>query len=70
MPGTPSELRWGWPLNRKRADDRGEALALEHLLGKGYSLVERNYRTRYGEIDLILRAAETLMLVLGCKAIT
>ncbi len=63
MPGTPSELRWGRPLNRKRADDRGEALALEHLLGKGYSLVERNYRTRYGEIDLILRAAETLVFV-------
>lgn len=28
-----------------------------------YSVVERNYRTRYGEIDLILRAEKTLVFV-------
>ncbi len=35
-------------------------MALEYLVNKGYSLVERNYRTRYGEIDLILRSGDAL----------
>lgn len=43
--------------------DRGEELALRRLLAEGYELVERNYRTRYGEIDLILRHADSLIFV-------
>lgn len=43
--------------------DRGEDSALRMLLAKGYELVERNYRTRYGEIDLILREGECLVFV-------
>lgn len=31
----------------------GEATAANHLLGLGWAIVERNARTRYGEIDLI-----------------
>jgi putative endonuclease len=30
---------------------------------QGYELVERNYRTRYGELDLILRDENTLVFV-------
>jgi putative endonuclease len=30
---------------------------------QGYELVERNYRTRYGELDLILRRETTLVFV-------
>lgn len=41
----------------------GEALALAYLVDKGYELVRRNYRTRYGEIDLILRTGDTLVFV-------
>lgn len=63
MPGPPPELRRGRGLSRKRAGDRGERLALDYLLDKGYSVVERNYRTRYGEIDLILRSGGTLVFV-------
>lgn len=43
--------------------ERGEELALSHLLAEGYSLVERNYRTRYGEIDLILADGDCLVFV-------
>jgi putative endonuclease len=32
----------------------GERLALEHLQRLGYRLVARNYRTRFGELDLIV----------------
>lgn len=41
----------------------GESLALRYLVGKGYGLLERNYRTRLGEIDLILRDGATLVFV-------
>lgn len=41
--------------------DRGEELALRRLQSEGYELVERNYRTRYGEIDLILRYGDSLI---------
>ena len=41
----------------------GEDLALRYLIKHGYRLVERNYRTRRGEIDLILRKEGTLVFV-------
>ncbi len=41
----------------------GESIALRYLVDKGYEVVERNYRTRYGEIDLILRGAQALVFV-------
>ena len=41
----------------------GESLALRYLARKGYELVERNYRTRHGEIDLILHRNGTLVFV-------
>jgi putative endonuclease len=30
---------------------------------RGYVFIERNYRTRYGELDLILRQGNTLVFV-------
>ncbi len=32
---------------------RGEDLALSYLKKKGYKIIERNYKTAYGEIDII-----------------
>lgn len=32
---------------------RGEQLAAEHLARLGFEIVERNYRTRWGELDII-----------------
>lgn len=63
MQSTPAKLRRGWPLNTRRTGDRGEEIALKYLTGQGYELVERNYRTRYGEIDLVLRQKNTLVFV-------
>ena len=42
---------------------------MRYLIQNGYTLVERNYRTRRGEIDLIVRKDDTLVLVLRNKAI-
>ena len=40
-------------LNRKTLGSLGEAAAERFLLKKGYKILERNYRLRSGEIDLI-----------------
>ncbi len=39
----------------------GEDLAEQHLLGAGYLVLERNFRTRHGELDLIARRPEALV---------
>lgn len=39
----------------------GEDRAAAFYAKNGYSLVERNYRTRFGEIDLIVQKGETLV---------
>jgi putative endonuclease len=41
----------------------GEDLALAHLERLGYTLVARNHRTRYGEIDLVVFDGRTLVFV-------
>ncbi len=38
----------------------GEELAAEHLSRLGYEIVERNYRTRWGELDIVARAGTVL----------
>ncbi len=38
----------------------GEQLAAEHLERLGYEIVERNYRTRWGELDIVARVGATL----------
>ena len=63
MPGPPSQLRRSGGLKEKSSGAWGEDLALRHLERRGYELVERNYRTRYGEIDLILRKDDVLVFV-------
>ena len=43
----------------KRSEDR----AADYLAARGYELVERNFTSRYGEIDLICRDGDTLVFV-------
>ena len=50
-------------MSSRETGELGEDLALRYLVGKGYELVERNYRTRYGEIDLILSGEDVLVFV-------
>jgi putative endonuclease len=40
-----------------------EELAARYLGAHGLKLIERNYRCRFGEIDLIMRDARTLVFV-------
>ncbi|MDZ4699571.1 MAG: YraN family protein [Rhodothermales bacterium] len=41
--------------NNQEKGARGEDLAAAYLEGKGFTVVERNYRAKRGEIDLICR---------------
>lgn len=41
----------------------GEDVALDYLTKKGYELVLRNFSTRFGEIDLIMRDKDVLVFV-------
>jgi putative endonuclease len=38
----------------------GEQLAVEHLLRRGFAILERNYRTRWGELDIVAFDGHTL----------
>lgn len=40
-----------------------EQACSEYLAGKGLRLIENNYRCRYGEIDLVMRQANTVVFV-------
>lgn len=42
---------------------QGEEIAKEHLLAKGYTWRESNFRTRGGEIDLVMQQGGTLVFV-------
>jgi putative endonuclease len=63
LPGPSSQLRRGRRLKERSPGEWGEDLALRYMTRRGYELVERNYRTRHGEIDLILRQESVLVFV-------
>lgn len=41
----------------------GEDLAVKYLRSKGYKIIEKNFRCRVGEIDIIIQDKETLVFV-------
>jgi putative endonuclease len=45
---------------RRHLGATGERLAAEHLERLGYRILERNYRTRWGELDIIAFDGRTL----------
>ncbi len=49
--------------NRRSLGDRGEELAAAALKKQGYKILERNYRTPLGEIDLICQHRGVLVFV-------
>jgi putative endonuclease len=48
---------------RQNLGKLGEELAVTELARRGYAIVARGYRTRFGEIDVVARDAETLVFV-------
>ena len=50
-------------LSRRQRGDIGEKLARKHLQGLGYKILETNFRSREGEIDIIAQDKEELVFV-------
>ena len=48
---------------RQTLGELGENLACEELRRRGYAILERRYRTRYGEIDIVARHGDVLVFV-------
>jgi putative endonuclease len=46
---------------RKTLGRRGEQLAAEHFERLGWTIVARNHRTRFGELDIVALDGETLV---------
>ena len=42
---------------------KGERLAVGYLKKKGYSIIQKNFRTPLGEIDIIAKDKETLVFI-------
>ena len=47
----------------RESGQRGEDRAVAYLADRGYQIVERNYRCRLGELDVIARDGDTLVFV-------
>ena len=48
---------------RKRLGEAGEELAAGHLIRSGFRILERNYRTRWGELDIVAFDGTTIAFV-------
>lgn len=47
----------------KQIGDAGEELAAKELAKAGYFILDRNFRTRFGEIDIVAKKENTLIFV-------
>lgn len=50
-------------ISKQQLGASGELRARRYLEVRGYQFVTANYRTRFGEIDLVMRDGETLVFV-------
>jgi putative endonuclease len=49
--------------HNKEMGIRGEQIAVKYLLSQGYVILERNYRSRQGEIDIVSKHNNTIIFV-------
>ena len=49
--------------NRQSLGKSGEDLACEELKRRGYAILARGYRSRFGEIDIVARSNKTIVFV-------
>jgi len=50
-------------MKKKNLGKLGEDLALKHLKNHGYKILARNFRSKFGEVDIIVQEGETLVFV-------
>ncbi|MEK7548926.1 MAG: YraN family protein [Patescibacteria group bacterium] len=47
----------------------GENIACEYLIKQGYKIIERNFRQKWGEIDIIARAPDKTLVFVEVKTV-
>jgi len=50
-------------MSNKNYGKEGETIAAEYLTRKGYTILEKNFRTSWGEIDIIAKHKDFLVIV-------
>ena len=50
-------------MNRKRIGNLGEAMAEVMLVERGYQIIARNFKCRFGEVDIIARRGGMMAFV-------
>lgn len=50
-------------IDKNKIGDYGEVLASKHLIDLGYNIISRNYRTKFGEIDIIAAKQHVLIFI-------
>ncbi len=51
----------------KASGDQGEALAGRYLEGRGYKVLERQWRCRFGELDIVARSPDGILCFVEVK---
>ena len=51
------------PSPRSKLGAQGETIAAAHLEAQGMRIVDRNFHTRYGEVDLIAEQGDAIVFV-------
>ena len=50
-------------LHKKLLGKKGERLVAEYLKNKGYKIIEKNYRTPFGEADIIAKNGDEVLFI-------
>jgi len=51
------------PSARSRLGARGEEMARQHLVSRGYEVLATNFRCQWGEVDIVARDGDCLVFV-------
>ncbi|MBT4349665.1 YraN family protein [bacterium] len=49
--------------NKKQLGQKGENIAAEYYQKLGYEIIARNFYTRYGELDLVLKKNNKILVI-------
>jgi putative endonuclease len=55
-------------MNTRQKGASGEDIAVEHLLSLGYTIVTRNYESRYGELDCVAEDPDGTLVFVEVKS--
>lgn len=56
-------------MDKKEVGFTGETIACGYLEKKGYRIIARNYRTKFGEIDIIAKSPEKILVFFEVKTL-